>query len=796
MAALIAASGAYAPIGPAYAQTAQGELEGRDAPVALRRCLAGANVGSLCNQNGDCPGSSCKDRNIFNVSVAVLFNASAAQLTSIQNALSAGSARLFDATDGQAQFGQATIHNNAFGTTEADFRISTTGVWWNANTGNWKVGGAVNVSIDNIQAAGAPGESVAHEFLHLAFDPRDEYESRAAGCGVANPGDSCPIAGSGGNNCLMDQGGVGAEGQFSELCWGQGDNADITDFGNGDHDAGNTTEQSRCRANRSCWDQVVWSYPNTMAKPAAAPDPAANGAVVAPMKFRVIDNTARVVLVLDRSGSMVAEAPSRMERLKTAANDFIALAENNTELGIVAFATNVTDELAIGALGANRAAWTNLVSGLTPTTRTNIGGALDRARQLITNAGGVTGNTFVVLMTDGLNNEPLPVGNAAATLNAAIASLLAAGIEVYVTCTGGDLGLESQCSEIATGTGGFYVDSADAQQLPLSFAEIAARGFGHEMIGEFNAKRRAALVSMLQRAHTDASPAAAVSLDQPAFEFLKGSNIKPQNLLVDHLPFIAAASGGGHSFFVEKGSDSALFTLQWPSPKQKLTAVAVSPSGTPVRMKAMPLGLFAQVPRPEPGVWTIKVTRPPGAPTVTDYTARAYSRNQEVTVSADVRHASVKPGEPLYVFAYPRTNGHAISSPLRSIKAMVTRPDGRYDLLELSDQGRDAKGQGDDIADDGVFTGVYRKTDLRGAYHISSFWAVNEWGLAQDAIGHTFGKKSRVKLNKAYLSPALMREIRVSATVIHPGRDIEKRPEDPAPGRKTPAPKPGGATGR
>jgi len=792
-AAVIAvALGAAAPITVAHAQTAMGELEGRDAPVALRRCLGGPNFGALCNENTDCPSSTCKDRNIFNLSVAVLFDATPMQLTQIQNALSAGSSVLFDATDGQAQFGQATIHNNAFGTVEADVRISSTGVWWNANTGNWQVGGAINVSMDNIVAEGAPGESVAHEFLHLAFDPRDEYESRAVGCGADSPNDQCPITGSGGTSCIMDNGGTGSpDGEFSEMCYGQGDNADITDFSTGDHDADNTTEQSRCRSNRSCWDQAVWSYPNVIKKPAAAPDADAGGGVVTPMNFTVVDNTARVVLVLDRSGSMNAEAPSRMERLRTAANDFIALAENGTELGIVAFATNVTDEVAIDPLVANRNPWTSVVNGLTPTTRTNIGGGLARAHELIDDAGGATGNTFVVLMTDGLNNEPAPTP--ATTLDAAVAALLADGIPVYVTCTGGDLGLESQCSEIATGTGGFYVDSADAAKLPLAFGEMAARGFGHEMLGEFNAARRTGLSNLLKKASLTKTGVmtktserlSAASADRPAFDFIKAPNAKAVDVMTDNLPFIAAPKGNSHAYYVEKGSSQAMFTVQWPQANMSMSAMAVSPSGTQVRLRPMPLGLFAYVPKPEPGVWTIRVAQPAGA-TINDYTARAYSRNVDVTISADVRHASVLPGQPIYAFAYPRTHGQAVTSAVKTIKAMVTRPDGTFDIMEFSDQGRDPAGQGDDVADDGVFTGVYRKTDLRGAYHISSFWAVNQWGVAEDAVGHTHGKGVKPNIDRAYLSPAFMREVRLSATVIDPIKDVERRPEDPPRGQTKP----------
>ena len=62
-------------IGTAMAAgTAYGVIEGRPAAVARRACIGGESRGDLCNDNGDCPGSTCFDRNIFNLSVAVLFD--------------------------------------------------------------------------------------------------------------------------------------------------------------------------------------------------------------------------------------------------------------------------------------------------------------------------------------------------------------------------------------------------------------------------------------------------------------------------------------------------------------------------------------------------------------------------------------------------------------------------------------------------------------------------------------------------------------------------------------------------
>ena len=225
------------PLSPVHAATANGELEGRAAPVALRRCVGGTNAGNLCNQDANCPSSSCVDRNVFNISVAVHFDATSAQLTIIQNAISNMSAVLFDATDGQAEIGLATIHNNAFGNA-ADMRIYNTGAPCTsmcADTGNWKTGGSIHVPWNRLSgptASAAPGEALAHEFIHLAFDARDEYETRP-GCGTTTAVASCPdgaAIAAGQESCLMDDGGLNVGPPATELCWGQGNAANLTDF--------------------------------------------------------------------------------------------------------------------------------------------------------------------------------------------------------------------------------------------------------------------------------------------------------------------------------------------------------------------------------------------------------------------------------------------------------------------------------------------------------------------------------------------------------------------------------------
>jgi hypothetical protein len=693
------------------AGTARGEIQNRPAPVYR------------------CPGLPCDTPNVFNISVAVHFDATPAELDVIQNFISLGSERLFDVTDGQAEIGEAFIHNNAFGTV-ADVHINSVAndTWWVTDTGDWKVGGGVQVSYNYISAARAP-ESFAHEFTHLVFDARDEYEVRGADCGpeVGDDIGHCPDAAAiavGEGPCLMS---TRADGIRSEYCWGQGDPDDLTDISGGNHDATGVTEQSRCRANRSCWDQVVWSWPDHFTMPAGAPDPAAGGAVVDPTQFVIAEDTVRVVLVLDESGTMGLESPSRMARLKVAALDFVNLAEDGTELGIVSFSTDAEPapggnpvphaSVDIAALdNAHRDDCRDAINNLPDPplgwARTHIGDGLQKARDMIFAADGVTANTYIVLMTDGLVNEPDP--DPVGFLNARTAELLADGIPVYVTCTGGDVGLSSQCSEIAAATEGFYVDSEDADDLPQAFADF------HEKIS-----------------------------GRQGIDSESGRLLAPTPKKV----------------FVEQGAESVTFTLTWIDQAAIAAMTIIDPRGNPHGTLPMPQGRYARVRLPEPGEYLMVVTNLGNANSNSTYVARAYSRNQTRSLTAAVRYPSALPGEPIYVYAYPRGLGGPITHPTSGIMGTVLLPNGQTDTIELHDRGHGLDVEGDDLGGDGVFTGVYKNTRLKGPYRFHLRADMSNWTQATDRDG----------LHLGLMSPRFVREVRLSAAVGDPADLARKR---------------------
>jgi hypothetical protein len=424
---------------------------------------------------------------------------------------------------------------------------------------------------------------------------------------------------------------------------------------------------------------------------------------------------------------MSYETPTRMERLQTAAKDFIALADDDFEVGVVSYSNDADTasgrvNVPIDTLNNNRVACNDAIDNLSPDSRTNIGDGLEEAKDMIVAAGGVTTNTFVVLMTDGRNNEPQPQATADADLDAMIDDLLASNIPVYVTCTGGDPGLDSQCAEIAAGTGGYYVDSADAARLPEAFVEYHERITGHEAIDSMEGE----------------------------LAKLGENNFK--------------------TFYVDEGSEAATFTIQWQNAAAAAEMAVVDPGGTTYQTVPMPQGRFLKVNYPQPGEWTVRID--PRGGTASPFVVRGFTRHRSTNLPAAVRFPSVQPGEEIFVYAYPRNMGRSVTHPSEAIVATVTLPDGSRDTLELLDQGRDASGRGDDVGGDGIFTGVYKNTAQQGPYNFLIRADIEGWHLGHDA--HEY----RADTSE---STRFMREVRLTASVGDPNEPVLD-PEDGPPG--------------
>jgi cysteine-rich repeat protein len=182
-----------------------------------------------------------------------------------------------------------------------------------------------------------------------------------------------------------------------------------------------------------------------------------------------------VVIVMDRSGSMGYETPTRLSQAQDAANNFVGKLDLNDQSGLVSFSTEATlDKAADSNHGNTQTAINSLIAG----GATNIGDAIALANQELT---AVNGNPQVVkmqiLLTDGLANKPNgpgfgedPLDVAYAEAKAAEAALL--GYKIFTIGLGDNVN-GTMLQNIATMTGGDYHFAPSGDDLDAIFEEIA-----------------------------------------------------------------------------------------------------------------------------------------------------------------------------------------------------------------------------------------------------------------------------------------------------------------------------------
>lgn len=110
----------------------------------------------------------------------------------------------------------------------------------------------------------------------------------------------------------------------------------------------------------------------------------------------------RMVLVLDRSGSMAGE---KIVQARAAALELVRQLNQNDELGIVAFDSVVDRFEIVRATPENKERLAAFINGVSESGGTNISAGLDAARQLLLAAGETSLTQRVVLVSDGKPTE-------------------------------------------------------------------------------------------------------------------------------------------------------------------------------------------------------------------------------------------------------------------------------------------------------------------------------------------------------------------------------------------------------
>ena len=383
----------------------------------------------------------------FDLILSIRHNADATRLQQWERSFKRASRILFDATDGQMQFGKLFVANNNKGKDEADaWLLENAGTSSSATNGFGTVGDHMTLKSDEKNKPFI----IIHEFGHYGYGLYDEYEP--LGGGVAEcTGD----AGSGA--CIMEFGwtqgdqiddtGTLTEGSVNEFCTPT------------NHDPDSDTEQQALN-DESCWETIADNYTD-IEIPTDLPDaPIPEGHE--DVEWILLAKNPRFVLVLDKSGSMGAF--NAIAGVRFGADYWVRnIANTDDRLSIIAYNHGQEMILPLTTIvdGIDLTNALNSIENLTPGGLTNIGGAMSEGVSQITSPGDRAATQVMILFSDGLHNtgtEPERV----------IDSLIENGIRVY-TIGFGDNADQVRLQQIAEGTGGRFEqidadpDTQDAQ---------------------------------------------------------------------------------------------------------------------------------------------------------------------------------------------------------------------------------------------------------------------------------------------------------------------------------------------
>jgi cysteine-rich repeat protein len=187
-----------------------------------------------------------------------------------------------------------------------------------------------------------------------------------------------------------------------------------------------------------------------------------------------------IIVVMDVSGSMGYEFPSRLAQAKIAANSLLNYLGTNDQSGLVSFSWNATLN---EALSNNHTSTIAQINNLIAGGATNIGGAMSLANSELASANTNPDALKVeILLTDGRANQPNGNGSVENPKDVALAiskSLEAAnnGIVIFTVGLGSSINT-AMLKSIANNTGGQYYFAPTGNDLQAIFNQIA-----HDMCG-------------------------------------------------------------------------------------------------------------------------------------------------------------------------------------------------------------------------------------------------------------------------------------------------------------------------
>lgn len=398
------------------------------------------------------------------------------------------------------------------------------------------------------------------------------------------------------------------------------------------------------------------------------------------------------VLVIDRSGSMLSPVGApKLDAAKNASTLFVDAAGSDDQIGVVTFGgDNVepNDDATLArilqpATDAQRNLCKAAIGGIAtaPNVLTSIGDGLDKGGDEFPIRGSVLGEDWLVLMSDGMQNE----AQFWSTIRPAIQ---AAGIKVNAIALG-PLTDQALLQSIADDTGGiyYYVDVGSAGSAP---------GGGDSPVSPGTLPNRL-------------SDAYSLAME------------RVQRL--DRLWETSGISSGAEIFVIpvsEGGIEEARFAFNWSSTADTLEVKVRRPNGTLVadgvlgaRIHSTATHVVVHVPLLTPGNWQVELMPLAGAPEYFGLLQGRARNGTQMTLQFAQTHGDGRAyaqgalflrGLPMPIQSVlTDMNGPIIGA---NVEALVEHPDGTTILLPLLDDGSHADG----AANDGVYANQYTRT--------------------------------------------------------------------------------------
>lgn len=397
-------------------------------------------------------------------------------------------------------------------------------------------------------------------------------------------------------------------------------------------------------------------------------------------ELRVLDQ----VLVIDRSGSMTSPVGSpKIDAAKNAATLFVDAAGSQDRIGAVSFSgdgVEPNDDATINRImqpvsDAQRGLVRGAIAGIGAAGWTSIGDGLEKGRNEFVLRGGVLGEDWLVLLSDGMENEAQFWSNVRANIQAA-------NIKVNAIALGPQTD-QALLQAIATETGGIY-----------SYVDVAGGGSSPSFGGP--------LANRLGDAYAVAT-----------------EHIRRHERLWE----TTGMAGAPQTFPIvvqEGGIEDALFSFNWSSATDVLGVEVRRPGGALVadgvlgaRIFSTPTHVVVQVPTLTPGTWEVRLQALAGAP---DYLGVLSGKNRQGASLAiwfgqnhdDGRaralHGIFLRGLPMPILASLADTQGPVGG--ANVEATIEHPDRSTILLPLFDDGN----HGDGPPNDGVYGNLYTRT--------------------------------------------------------------------------------------